>query len=152
MRKKYDLQLLISVASHKEELVNEIKRQFESVPEWIELLPPTNDISKYYQKADFFLSPSRSEGFCYAIVEAAFCGCSIIASDIPAQLELAVENIYYFKSDNVDEYIISIEKAVANLDSDNKTKERLSLNLEDRYSIENWSLNIFNLLLECKSI
>lgn len=36
---------------------------------------------------DFFLSPSREEGFTYSVVEAAYCGCQVILSRCPGQEE-----------------------------------------------------------------
>jgi len=66
------------------------------VPDWILLLPPREDIASYYHMADVFLSPSRQEGFCYALVEAAYCRTPVLASAIDAQKDLALPQSSFF--------------------------------------------------------
>ena len=60
----------------------------EQMPEWIRLLPPRSDVGSYYRFADVFLSPSREEGFCYALVEAVYSKIPVVASAIDAQKDL----------------------------------------------------------------
>jgi glycosyltransferase involved in cell wall biosynthesis len=59
------------------------------MPEWVKLTPARSDVAAYYFIADIFLSSSREEGFCYALVEAAYIKTPIVASDIPGQNELS---------------------------------------------------------------
>ena len=66
------------------------------VPDWILLLPPREDVASYYHMADVFLSPSRQEGFCYALVEAAYCRTPVLASAIDAQKDLALPKGVFF--------------------------------------------------------
>lgn len=41
-----------------------------------------------YRACLCFASPSRSEAFGYAVAEAAYCGCQVVASDIPGQNDM----------------------------------------------------------------
>lgn len=42
-----------------------------------------NDVTRFYQKADLIVVPSRWESFCYTVAEAQSSGVPVIASDIP---------------------------------------------------------------------
>ena len=56
--------LAISLATNKEIVENKIKSQFEGeIPDWIRILPPSENVSEYYHMADLFLSVAREEGF-----------------------------------------------------------------------------------------
>ena len=84
--------LAIVLSSRREEVQAKILSQLgaDTLPEWIYLLPPREDVASYYHMADVFLSPSRQEGFCYALVEAAYCLTPVLASAIDAQKDLAL--------------------------------------------------------------
>lgn len=90
--KKLDAVLCIVLSSRKEQAEQAILQRLgvSVLPEWIVLLPPRSDVGSYYRFADVFLSPSREEGFCYALVEAAYCETPLAASAIPAQRDLAL--------------------------------------------------------------
>lgn len=47
-----------------------------------------DQIEKYYQMADVYISASRSEGLPNSVLEAASCGCKMILSDIPQHREI----------------------------------------------------------------
>jgi len=82
--------LAVVLSSRKEEAERNILQQLglERLPDWIRLLPPRSDVGSYYRFADVFLSPSREEGFCYALVEAVYCKVPVVASAIDAQKDL----------------------------------------------------------------
>lgn len=90
--------LAVALSSHMEEVRLRICAQLclSDVPDWILLLPPREDVSSYYHMADVFLSPSRQEGFCYALVEAAYCRTPVLASAIDAQKDLALPKSAFF--------------------------------------------------------
>ncbi len=48
----------------------------------------TSDLVKQYQRCDFFVFPSHSEGLGKALLEAMACGCPVICSDIPTFKEI----------------------------------------------------------------
>lgn len=60
-----------------------IAENFQPRPLWLNVLKPSNNVSEYYNEADIFLSASRSEGFSNSLLEAIYCGCPAVYSDIP---------------------------------------------------------------------
>jgi len=90
--------LAIVLSSRTEEVRARICAQLNTpdVPDWILLLPPREDVGSYYRMADVFLSPSRQEGFCYALVEAAYSRTPVLASAIDAQRDLALPRGAFF--------------------------------------------------------
>lgn len=101
VKKDYNIHLLISLATNKEYVESMISERFGKIPDWIRILDPREDIGSYYRFADCFLSPSRSEGLCYSVIEAAYCGAPIIISDIPGQSTLNIPHLFKFKSEDV---------------------------------------------------
>jgi glycosyltransferase involved in cell wall biosynthesis len=91
-REGFPATLAIALSSRLEEVRARICAQLglPDIPDWILLLPPREDVASYYHMADVFISPSRQEGFCYALIEAAYCRTSVLASAIDAQRDLAL--------------------------------------------------------------
>lgn len=67
-----------------------------------------DDIYKYYQKAEYFINLSESEGMSNALIEAMTCGCKCIISKIPENIYTS-ENyaIYYDKGDDLNLKIVA---------------------------------------------
>lgn len=65
---------------------NETRKGIEStlgiVPSWVKFLPPREDLAAYYNAADIFVSSGREEGLSYSPIEAAYCNCLVICSNI----------------------------------------------------------------------
>ena len=97
-REGFPATLAVVLSSRLEEVRARICAQLclPDVPDWILLLPPREDVASYYHMADVFLSPSRQEGFCYALVEAAYCRTPVLASAIDAQKDLALPQSSFF--------------------------------------------------------
>lgn len=139
LRDKYDIYLMVSVPSNLEKIKEQIIKQFGEIPEWVKLVPPRNDIAAYYNISDIFLSPSRREGFCYAIVEAAYCKTTVIASDCEGQLCHAAQNldILWFKNKDADSLKKSIEKAIPLIDDESLKEKNKNLAVKN-YDIGKW--------------
>lgn len=150
LHEKYNIKLFIPVASHGNELIDGIMQIFGQKPDWIEILPPTNEVGTYYRNTDIFLSASRSEGFCYAIVEAAYCGATIVASKIPAQLLFDIDEIYWFESENVPDFCKALEAAINNLGNEKliEKKKQISKNIEKEFSLESWAKKVEELIVK----
>lgn len=93
----HDAVLAIILSGANELFKKEIISQIGTIPCWVIILKPRDDIATYYNNADIFLSASREEGFSYSLVEAAYCQPLLISSDIPAPLSLKIPFIYTFK-------------------------------------------------------
>ena len=111
------------------------------LPDWILLLPPREDVGSYYRMADVFLSPSRQEGFCYALVEAAYCRTPVLASAIDAQKDLALPQEAFFPPQDS----ISLSRAISRVIHETDTPQhRISLVqtadlVAQTYSLSRWA-------------
>ena len=134
-----DIRLNIVIAKNDQLIKKTIEENFNAVPGFVELLPPRNDIATYYKHSDLFLSASREESFCYAVREAAYCECPVVASDIPAHNDIPAD--FRFKSgDDLDLY----KKLAFTINLKNK-QEIIRTSKEfviKKYSIESWSRQI----------
>ena len=135
--KKEKLVLLIVIAANKEKIVQHINKMFNEIPYWVRLLTPRNDIATYYKFADLFVAPSRTEGFSYAVVEAAYCEVPIVASDILAHKNLNLTYDVYFQSENCEqlEKLITTQLNITNNEFIKKQKEIVINN----YGISRWT-------------
>jgi glycosyltransferase involved in cell wall biosynthesis len=95
-----NIYLFIALSENKEFVLDKIKERFNTVPNWIRILGPRNDIASYYHLCDAFVSASRSEGFCYSLCESAYCGLSLIASDVDGQRDLNIPTTFEFTSED----------------------------------------------------
>ena len=94
--------LIIVCSVRKDVAVQLIECQFGPMPRWIRLMDARSDIASYYKAVDIFLSPSREEGFCYAVVEAAYCKNQIIASNVPGQNSLKIPHTREFDIGDIE--------------------------------------------------
>ena len=60
------------------------------------------DLAALLLQADAFCLPSRSEGFCTALLEAAACNCAIISTDVGGMGEIAPTNEYGLKLNSMN--------------------------------------------------
>lgn len=73
------------------------------ITQFVKFIPARNDIATYYKKIDVFLSPSRSDTWTWAIDEAAYCGCMVIASNVPGQNENNVPGFEWIGNPNIED-------------------------------------------------
>jgi glycosyltransferase involved in cell wall biosynthesis len=55
----------------------------DTLPEWLRILEPVEDVALLFAAADVFVSAAREDAFSYAIGEAMAAGLPVISSDIP---------------------------------------------------------------------
>ncbi len=142
IREKYDALLYVVVASHLEEFEVEVKNHFGEKPDWLTVLPPTENIGTYYHNTDIILSPSRSEGALpFVVFEAMYCGSLAVVSDIPQQITDKVSSVRYFKSEDIDDYEKVLSKAIDDVNKPETEKERLAAKEEivKNYSMQVWA-------------
>ncbi|HTK19760.1 MAG TPA: glycosyltransferase family 4 protein [Mucilaginibacter sp.] len=97
----HDVCLLLSLSVNRENIESKIKIRFGEIPEWLRILKPRDDIASYYNLSDYFISAAREEGFCNALVEAAYCERPIISSNIPGPQTLNIPHTYMFESEDI---------------------------------------------------
>lgn len=136
---KYSLQLGIVFAANKENGLSKIKNRFGKIPNWLVVLPPSENISEYYTESKAFISASREEGFCYSIAEAAYCYCQSIISSIPGH-RTDIPLIKIFESENVGELTALIERV---LHEDEEEVNKIN-SLQREYVIEKYDLSAWS--------
>lgn len=131
-----NVRLAISLASNRSEIEKIIMQEEGEIPDYITFLKPINDVASYYKMADVFVSAAREEGFCYSIVEAAYCGTKIITSDIPG-VPKEIPGELIFKKEDSEDLQKCIQKSIT-MDINVKAKEYV----ENKYGIDSWSSKI----------
>lgn len=129
--------LLISLSTNEDFVKRKILERFGEIPSWVICLKARNDVATLYRNVDVFLSPSREEGFCYSVVEAAYCNCNVVASKIPAQEDLAVSDVFWFESENIGELRKSIMNALERTERKYDNEE-----LKERYDLSSWAKKV----------
>jgi Glycosyltransferase len=137
-----DVTLYIVSSSNPTEIEKYIIKDFGHVPPFVKLLPSRNDVASYYHLADIFISPSRSEGLPYAIIEAMYCKTLVVASDIlPQQRILPSE--FMFKAEDPSDLTRVITHTLK-LNTNENTKCMLRNIALQNYDINNWSAKIID--------
>ena len=138
------IQLYISLSVNNEYVKNKIIEKVGKFPSWIHLLPPCNEIGTYYRNVDAFISASREEGFCYALVEAAYCQKELIASKIPAQEDLKLPYAYWFENENIYELGKILNTIICNRTLISKLEIQKDLVVKE-YNLDVWIEKLINL-------
>ena len=138
-----DVYMILSLAANKEFVEKKIIERFNTIPYWIKIVPPIDDIATYYRFSDAFISASRSEGFCYSLVEAAYCGTQIIASDIFAQRDLLIPYTYQFPSEDFLQLKKQMLLAISiKADEKNKRSQEQEKYVIQTFNLDKWSEQI----------
>jgi len=142
-RENFPVSLAVVLSSRLEKVRDRICAQLQiaDLLGWILLLPPREDVASYYHMADVFLSPSRQEGFCYALIEAAYCRTPVLASAIDAQKDLALPKEAFFPPLDA----AALSSAIARVLQEEDTQERrdaldqAGFRVEKTYSLSRWA-------------
>lgn len=134
-------EVMLAIPTHNiADAVGKVEALKGGVPSWVHIVPVTEDVASLYDSADVFLSPSRSEAFGYAVVEAAYMGCGVVASDVPGQNSLKdIVGIQWVNPEDPDGLAdamlasrdLFLSRAPEDLDA-------LRDDLELQYGIERW--------------
>ena len=148
LQKEYEFVLRIVSGRDAELTRNMIKDILGTSVDWIEILPPTNNVGTYYAANDIFLSPSRHEAFGYANVEAAYSENSIVLTRVGGQSQLKIEGAYWVEPNNVEDLATQIETAIIELKTPQKIEQRARVKLEVQrvYSLKEWSHQVVSLV------
>ncbi|MCQ2272820.1 MAG: glycosyltransferase family 4 protein [Bacteroidales bacterium] len=125
-----------------------IKNNYPELPSWFHILPPVSNLQEYYANADAYLCASRGEGFNNSIIEALYCGCSIIFSDIKTTRQIRqYKNVFEFKSESSKALSDAMLKANHNRISD----EEIQFNVDkckENHSVEKWINGVMDCMME----
>jgi len=137
VKQNQDVCLLLSLSVNKEAIELKIKDRFGEIPEWLRILNPRDDIASYYNLSDYFISAAREEGFCNALVEAAYCERPIISSNIPGPQTLNIPHTYMFESEDV----AGLQNAMLSLTSLSEDKKKQIIIDQKAYVEKAFDLN-----------
>lgn len=131
--------LLVSLSTNFEQVEKNIVDILGEMPSWIKVIPARNDVATLYNFVDVFLSPSREEGLPYSVVEAGYSGCSVVMSDISAQVHLKIPYGYWFQSENVEDFADKILKAKAEHNEKLANWDKVKQSMRENYALDTWS-------------
>lgn len=136
---KYNSELELDIITHNvEEAKKYIRQDNKTIPDNVKVLSTDNNVQDFYNNSLAFLSPSRHEAFGYAVVESAYCGTQVVASDVPGQDTLKkIPFIYWVKKENVDQLTEAIDSIYEKSDSE-KQKEA---HINKEFIVQNCSLD-----------
>jgi glycosyltransferase involved in cell wall biosynthesis len=105
------------------------------------------ELCALYNQALAFVYPSLAEGFGIPLLEAMACGCQIVASRIPAFIEVARDVPHFFDPLNKDELIAALEAACFSEKTNSRSDDILAQYSWDRNALE--TLKIYRGLALC---
>ena len=110
-------------------------------------------MAEYYNETDIFLSPSRSEAFGNAVVEAAYSGNAIVASKVGGQASLEIEGAYWFENCNLDNLCAQLEQAIAQFKQPFMVsqREKAANHVREKYSLLKWCDAVLHVVSEVAS-
>lgn len=138
---KYNTNLELDIITHnREEAKDYIRQDNKTIPDNIKVLSTDNNVQDFYNNSLAFLSPSRHEAFGYAVVESAYCGTQVVASDVPGQDTLKkIPFIYWVKKENVDQLTEAIDSIYEKTDSEKQKEARIN----KEFIMHNYSLDVW---------
>lgn len=143
--KKYNLCLQV-VSNNSRETQKHVEALIGTDCDWIRYPAATDYIGDYYRACDIFLSPSLAEGLSYAVLEALYCGCISIKSDI-FSMNYGLEGEDDITISLSAEELRSKIKYILELQHFERKKitENLRQQIIEKYRIENWGKRVYEL-------
>lgn len=127
-----------------------VDKNYADLESFIQKLPPSKDISKYYNESSVFLSASRRECFSYALLEALYMGKPAIVSEIPGnKWATKYETVLTFASENEEELAQCMERYLNKRHWFSEgAKVKVSEEVEKMYGITRWVEEMERIYLE----
>lgn len=135
---------LIVVTHNKKDACDLIVNEFGVIPSFVRIASPVQDVRKLYNNSFLFLSPSRLEAFGYAVVEAAYSGVSVIASDVLGQNTLStIPGVRMVPAEDVSSLRWEINNAFDHKDDNREKINKCARQYIDaHFSLESWANKI----------
>ncbi|MCT2876899.1 glycosyltransferase [Lactobacillus delbrueckii] len=144
-------QIYLLILSHRpEEAQKNVVNAIGYIPKFIKISRVVDDVQEVYQKSFVFLSPSRSEAFGYAVVEAAYSLTQVIATDIPGQNTMKdVPGIRWVHNENVEELCKMIEDCYENRVLREEGMKGAKEYIVKHYSLDAWAEKMIGIYQKC---
>lgn len=128
---------LILLIPHK--IQNDLISDIECIPDFVRFIKPRNDVASLFNNVDIFLSASREEGFCFSLVEAAYCDCMLCSSRIEAPMALSIPKVVFYDTESIDDLSQKIKSIISYTPEQNKEiKQR-----QKEYVVANFDMSIW---------
>ncbi|HEV2125427.1 MAG TPA: glycosyltransferase family 4 protein, partial [Chloroflexota bacterium] len=95
-----------------------------------------DQLSKLFRRASLFIAPSRYEPFGLAAVEAALCGCAIVANDLPSYHEVWGDAATYFARNDPRSLAMCLDRLAADLAEVARLSRAAHDRASSRYTVE----------------
>ena len=140
-----NFELLISLSKNFHFVENEINNMLDTVPNWIHIIKARPDVEALYNLADVFLSPSREEGLPYSVLEASYFNCTVVTSDISAQIHIDVPYKVIHSSENAEALANAIKVALDLKHEKMEHLEEVRAYLHKLHDVSRWTENIIRI-------
>lgn len=105
----------------------------------IRILNVVEGVKNLYDSVDLFISPSRSEAFGYAVAEASFSECQVLASNVPGQNTMMdIPGIYWVDPQDRESLKNAIEEAIIKKESGQMVEIK---QMQKEYVVSNYNIN-----------
>ena len=138
-------ELLISLSKNFDYVNQEITKILGDIPQWVHVIKARPDVEALYNLSDIFLSPSREEGLPYSVLEAAYFDCTVVTSDISAQVNIDVPYKYVHISENTDSLSEAIRNAAEVKDEKSAKLDEVRSFLISRHGVARWTEDIMRI-------
>ena len=143
----YQINLYIVCSINEDKCKDKLKKTAgtKTLPNWVCFLPPRQDIATYYRAIDIFASPSREEGFTYAIPEAAYCERNVIATKIGGQsYHEKIPEVIFIPAEDPE----ALSSAILSVVKKEKNREQVQDFLVKEYGLKKWANDVTEIYLE----
>lgn len=138
------------IVSAQEKTYPYISERYQYKPDYINLVPPTDNVSELFSSVDCMVSASRSEGFSNSLAEAIYFGLPIVYSDIPGTSWASeFEATHKFITGQADSLVDAINKAIEQritLDNQKYNKKKM----QEKYSMDSWVHKVMTVINNIK--
>ena len=139
------IQLCIAQSGGVEATNEGIRSALGYMPNWVKNLPPIERLADYYNSADIFISGGREEGLSYSPIEAAYCQCDVICSDIPGN-PTDIPTIGLYSVEDVDALSAMIAERLAfSAEKKLNNKQQQHDYVFEHYNVENWAEEVIKI-------
>lgn len=124
-----------------------IQENFGSVPEFVKISSPVQNVEELYKNVFLFLSPSRLEAFGYAVVEASYSGDQVIISNIPGQNVLSeIPGVRTVLPENEQQLRLEIIEAYKHrCDNRKDINVKARKYIDNHFSLEHWANSVLRI-------
>lgn len=132
---------MLYITSHNAESAHNSVSNLKSTFTNIRILSVVEGVKSLYDSVDLFISPSRDEAFGYAVAEASFSECQVLASNIPGQNTMMdIPGIYWVGSQDPESLKNAIEEAIKKKEAGRvvEIKQKQREYVVENYGISKW--------------